>query len=145
MILPWTKTVTVHVRNCFTFVDFEYPFTVNWPARLYSRPTDLMVIGTARQARWLVNWMCVNADYPPLVITLEQRDDYFGPLSGMQTGNVPAEEAVVRPLRSFLAACLAESLDFATAVAGGSTDPHLEQCGRKSAASRLGCQHLPVG
>ena len=67
--------------------------------------------------------MCVNAGYPPLVITLEQRDDYFGTLSGMQTGNVPAEEAVVRPLRNFLAACLAESLDFATAVAEGSTDP----------------------
>ena len=82
-----------------------------------------MVIGTARQARWLVNWMCVNAGYPPLVITLEQRDDYFGTLSGMQTGNVPAEEAAVRPLRNFLAACLAESLDFATAVAEGSTDP----------------------
>ena len=74
-------------------------------------------------ARWLVNWMCVNTGYPPLVITLAQRDDYFGTLAGMQTGNVPAEEAAVHPLRNFLAACLAESLDFATAVAEGRTDP----------------------
>ncbi len=79
--------------------------------------------GNGHLARWLVNWMRVNTGYPPLVITLEQRDDYLGTLSGMQTGNVPAEEAVVRPLRNFLAACLAESLDFATAVAGGSSDP----------------------
>ena len=79
--------------------------------------------GNGRMARWLVNWMCVNTGYPPLVITLEQRDDYFRTLSGMQTGNVPAEEAAVRPLRNFLATCLAESLDFATAVAEGCTDP----------------------
>lgn len=73
--------------------------------------------------RWLVNWMCVNTGYPPLVITLAQRDDYFGTLAGMQTGNVPEVEAAVRPLRNFLSACLAESLDFATAVAEGHTDP----------------------
>ena len=35
--------------------------------------------GNGRLARWLVNWMCVNAGYPPLVITLEQRDDFLGP------------------------------------------------------------------
>ncbi len=53
--------------------------------------------GNGCLAHRLVNWMCVNAGYPPLVITLEQRDDYLGTLSGMQTGNVPAEEAAVRP------------------------------------------------
>ena len=67
--------------------------------------------------------MCVNAGYPPLVITLDKRDDYLGTLSGMQTRTVPAEEAAVRPLRNFLAVCLAESLNFATAVVDVSTDP----------------------
>lgn len=66
---------------------------------------------------------CVNTGYPPLVITLEQRDGYFGTLAGMQTGSLPAVEAAVRPLQKFLAACLAESLDFATAAAEGRTDP----------------------
>lgn len=57
--------------------------------------------GNGRMVRWLVNWMCVNTGYPPLVITLAQRDEYFGTLAGMQTGSVPADEAAVRPLRNF--------------------------------------------
>ncbi len=86
-------------------------------------PRHLVVLGRLWVQRWLVNGMCINTGYPPLVITLEQRDDYFRTLPGMQTGNVPTEEAAVRPLRNFLATCLAENLDFATAVAEGRTDP----------------------
>ncbi len=79
--------------------------------------------GNGRMVRWLVNWMCVNMGYPPLVITVNQRDAYFETLAGMEPGNIPADEATVRPLRDFLAVCLSESLEFATAVAEGRTDP----------------------
>ena len=79
--------------------------------------------GNGRMVRWLVNWMCVNMGYPPLVITVDQRDDYFETLVGMEPGNIPVDAATVRPLRDFLASCLFESLEFATAVAEGRTDP----------------------
>ncbi len=79
--------------------------------------------GNGRMARWLVNWMAMNAGYPPLVVTLDQRTDYFATLAGMEPLDVPAREAAVRPLRDFLAARLDEALAFATAVAEGRTDP----------------------
>ena len=79
--------------------------------------------GNGRMARWLVNWMSMNAGYPPPVITLDQRDAYFRTLSAMQPLDLPADEATVRPLRDFLAARLDEALAFATAVAEGRTDP----------------------
>ena len=79
--------------------------------------------GNGRLARWLVNWLCMNIGYPPLVVTLAQRADYFATLAGMEPLAVPAREAAVRPLRDFLAARLDEALAFATAVAEGRTDP----------------------
>ncbi len=79
--------------------------------------------GNGRMARWVSNWMAMAMGYPPLVITLEQKDAYFACYEGQSTRSIPATRDQVRPLRDFLAARMLDSMHFGVAVAQGTTDP----------------------
>ena len=79
--------------------------------------------GNGRMARWITNWMAMAAGYPPLVVSLERREEYFACYQGQAARTVPGAPDQVRPLRDFLAARLLEAVDFGIAVAEGRTDP----------------------
>lgn len=79
--------------------------------------------GNGRLARWITNWMAMAMGYPPLVITLDQKNAYFACYRGWTERSVPGSREQVQPLRDFLAARLLEAVRFGVAVARGKTDP----------------------
>ena len=79
--------------------------------------------GNGRLARWITNYMAMSMGYPPLVITLEQKEAYFACFRGRTDWGRPATPSDYQPLREFQALCMQTSLEFACAVAHGTTDP----------------------
>lgn len=79
--------------------------------------------GNGRLARWITNWMSMAMGYPPIVITLEQRECYFACFQGMDANVEAVSPAQEQRLRDFLAARLLEAVRFGVAVAEGRTDP----------------------
>ena len=95
--------------------------------------------GNGRMARWIVNYLAVQVGYPPLIITMPQRTDYFDALRGGPP-NAP-EPALDNPyaplppmtyaigvpaipsLRDFMAEQMVHALEFGIAVAEGRCDP----------------------
>ena len=79
--------------------------------------------GNGRMARWITNWMAMVLGYPPIVTTLARKGQYIDCYAEQSADRIPGGEPDVRPLRDFIAARMAESLAFSTAVAYGRTDP----------------------
>ena len=72
--------------------------------------------GNGRMGRLLLNYAAQSCGYPPIVIAVDQRDEYIECLDR-------AEVLGVRPLRDFLAARLVETLAFGLAVKRGVCEP----------------------
>ena len=95
--------------------------------------------GNGRMARWIVNYLAVRMGYPPLIITMPQRTDYFDALRG-GSSNAPETASdnpyaplpsmtyaigvpAIPSLRDFMAEQMARALEFGIAVAEGRCDP----------------------
>ena len=76
--------------------------------------------GNERMARLIANYLAMRMGYPPMVITLEQREAYFSALQAMQ---LALQDGDIQPLRDLHASCMVTALDFAIAVARGQCDP----------------------
>lgn len=72
--------------------------------------------GNGRLARLVTNWQLERLGYPPPVLPVARRFDYYDALQAANAGNMA-------PLRHLMATCLSHALDFALAVAAGTADP----------------------